>query len=73
MILDGVFNHTGDSHPWFDRHQQGSGGAGHDPDSPVARLVYLLRGGAGAQLAGLCQSAEARLSVDQPGQRDLCR
>jgi alpha-glucosidase len=22
MILDGVFNHTGDSHPWFDRHQQ---------------------------------------------------
>ncbi|MBX4334258.1 glycoside hydrolase family 13 protein, partial [Mycobacterium tuberculosis] len=20
MILDGVFNHTGDSHPWFDRH-----------------------------------------------------
>lgn len=72
MILDGVFNHTGDSHPWFDRHQQGSGGAGHDP-TPVARLVYLLRGGAGAQLAGLCQSAEARLSVDQPGQRDLCR
>ena len=34
MILDGVFNHTGDSHPWFDRHQQGSGGAGHHPDSP---------------------------------------
>lgn len=34
MILDGVFNHTGDSHPWFDRHQQGSGGAGHDLDSP---------------------------------------
>ncbi|MBZ9581076.1 maltodextrin glucosidase [Klebsiella quasivariicola] len=34
MILDGVFNHTGDSHPWFDRHQQGSGGAGHSPDSP---------------------------------------
>lgn len=34
MILDGVFNHTGDSHPWFDRHQQGSGAAGHDPDSP---------------------------------------
>ena len=34
MILDGVFNHTGDSHPWFDRHQQGRGGAGHDPDSP---------------------------------------
>ena len=34
MILDGVFNHTGDSHPRFDRHQQGSGGAGHDLDSP---------------------------------------
>ena len=34
MILDGVFNHTGDSHPWFDRHQQGCGGAGHYPDSP---------------------------------------
>ncbi len=41
LILDGVFNHTGDSHAWFDRHQRGSRGV-----SPcrfaVARLVYHL-------------------------------
>ncbi|WP_426445587.1 maltodextrin glucosidase [Siccibacter colletis] len=34
LILDGVFNHTGDSHPWFDRHQQTGQGACHHPDSP---------------------------------------
>lgn len=34
LILDGVFNHSGDSHAWFDRHQRGSGGACHNPESP---------------------------------------
>lgn len=34
LVLDGVFNHTGDSHPWFDRHRQGENGACHHPDSP---------------------------------------
>lgn len=34
LVLDGVFNHTGDSHPWFDRYQQAEGGACHHPDSP---------------------------------------
>lgn len=34
LVLDGVFNHTGDSHHWFDRHQQGENGACHHPDSP---------------------------------------
>ncbi|MGG4625387.1 maltodextrin glucosidase [Serratia odorifera] len=34
LLLDGVFNHTGDSHPWFDRHQQTEQGACHHPDSP---------------------------------------
>ncbi|MCP1630649.1 alpha-glucosidase [Citrobacter amalonaticus] len=34
LVLDGVFNHSGDSHTWFDRHQRGSGGACHHPDSP---------------------------------------
>ncbi|QPT14501.1 maltodextrin glucosidase [Serratia rubidaea] len=33
LLLDGVFNHTGDSHPWFDRHRQGEEGACHHPDS----------------------------------------
>ncbi|MFW0766125.1 maltodextrin glucosidase [Trabulsiella odontotermitis] len=33
LILDGVFNHSGESHPWFDRHQRTGGGACHDPDS----------------------------------------
>ncbi len=73
MILDGVFNHTGDSHPSVRPSPAGQRRRRPRSGLPVARLVYLLRGGAGAQLAGLCQSAEARLSVDQPGQRDLCR
>ena len=34
LVLDGVFNHSGDSHAWFDRHHRGSGGACHYPDSP---------------------------------------
>ncbi|MGT3171176.1 maltodextrin glucosidase [Yersinia enterocolitica] len=34
LVLDGVFNHTGDSHHWFDRYQQGENGACHHPDSP---------------------------------------
>ena len=34
LVLDGVFNHTGDSHAWFDRHNRGTGGACHTPDSP---------------------------------------
>ncbi|WP_256738621.1 alpha-amylase family glycosyl hydrolase, partial [Cronobacter sakazakii] len=24
LILDGVFNHTGDTHPWFDRQNHGT-------------------------------------------------
>ena len=34
LILDGVFNHSGDSHAWFDRHNHGTDGACHNPDSP---------------------------------------
>ncbi|HGL6327684.1 TPA: maltodextrin glucosidase [Citrobacter amalonaticus] len=34
LVLDGVFNHSGDSHTWFDRYQRGSGGACHNPESP---------------------------------------
>jgi len=33
LILDGVFNHSGDTHGWFDRHNRGTGGACHNPDS----------------------------------------
>nr|WP_318382469.1 maltodextrin glucosidase [uncultured Enterobacter sp.] len=33
LLLDGVFNHSGDSHAWFDRHNRGTGGACHNPDS----------------------------------------
>ena len=33
LILDGVFNHSGDSHAWFDRHNRGTGGACHNPES----------------------------------------
>ena len=34
MVLDGVFNHSGDTHAWFDRHNRGSEGACHHPESP---------------------------------------
>lgn len=34
LILDGVFNHCGDSHAWFDRHNRGTDGACHNPQSP---------------------------------------
>ena len=34
LILDGVFNHSGDTHAWFDRHQKGEAGACHHPHSP---------------------------------------
>jgi len=33
LILDGVFNHSGDSHGWFDRHNRGSDGACHNSSS----------------------------------------
>ncbi|MBB1200461.1 maltodextrin glucosidase [Enterobacteriaceae bacterium 89] len=33
LILDGVFNHSGDSHAWFDRHNRGTDGACHNPAS----------------------------------------
>lgn len=34
LLLDGVFNHSGDSHAWFDRHNRGTTGACHNPKSP---------------------------------------
>lgn len=34
LLLDGVFNHSGDSHAWFDRHNRGTTGACHNPASP---------------------------------------
>ncbi|WP_024553006.1 maltodextrin glucosidase [Franconibacter helveticus 513] len=34
LILDGVFNHSGETHPWFDRHKAHGKGASHDPRSP---------------------------------------
>ncbi|SPZ89876.1 maltodextrin glucosidase [Shigella flexneri] len=34
LVLDGVFNHSGDSHAWFDRHNLGTGGACHNSESP---------------------------------------
>lgn len=33
IILDGVFNHSGDTHSWFDRHQSSEAGACHNPQS----------------------------------------
>ncbi|QCR36931.1 maltodextrin glucosidase [Nissabacter sp. SGAir0207] len=35
LMLDGVFNHTGDSSPWFDRHQQHHNGAFGNEEAPT--------------------------------------
>lgn len=34
LMLDGVFNHSGDTHQWFDRQQTHGEGASHNPQSP---------------------------------------
>lgn len=34
LMLDGVFNHSGDTHQWFDRQQTHGSGASHNPQSP---------------------------------------
>lgn len=45
LILDGVFNHTGDTHPWFDRYQQQTEGAYYDPASPHrTRFTFTAEG-----------------------------
>ncbi len=34
ILLHGTFNHTGDTHPWFDRQERTGKGALHHKDSP---------------------------------------
>lgn len=46
LVLDGVFNHSGDSHAWFDRHNRGTGELVATPNhSGVTgtRLVMMAR------------------------------
>ncbi len=42
LFLSGPFNHTGDMHPWFDRHERSGKGACHHEDSPY-RDFYTFR------------------------------
>lgn len=65
LILDGVFNHTGDSHPWFDRHRQGETGACHHPDSPQ-REFYTFDS-AGQALGWKGESTLPKLDYASPG------
>ena len=58
LVLDGVFNHTGDSHPWFDRHRRRKRRLS-PPRFTVSRLVQLLPGRPRARLEGQRQPAEA--------------
>lgn len=41
IILHGTFNHTGDSHPWFDRQERTGKGALRHKDSPY-REIYTF-------------------------------
>ncbi|EIX1532996.1 maltodextrin glucosidase [Cronobacter sakazakii] len=45
LILDGVFNHTGDTHPWFDRQNHGTDGACHHPNSPTRNWYTFAEDG----------------------------
>lgn len=44
LILDGVFNHTGDTCAWFDRYGQHEYGAAHHPDSPYRDWYHFVDG-----------------------------
>ena len=58
LVLDGVFNHTGDSHPWFDRHRRAK-------TAPVTTPIHRIAAGSTlpgrprARLEGQRQPAEA--------------
>ncbi len=41
LVLDGVFNHSGDSHAWFDRHNSGAGWCLSQPEIPWRELVLV--------------------------------
>lgn len=43
IVLDAVFNHTSEEHPWFDKNGKGAFGAYHNVDSPY-RDYYLFDG-----------------------------
>ena len=46
LVLDGVFNHSGDSHAWFDRHNRARGELVTTPNHPGVtgtRLVMMAR------------------------------
>lgn len=45
LILDGVFNHTGETHLWFDRPRRGQEGAFHYPESPHRERFTFLPDG----------------------------
>ncbi len=67
LVLDGVFNHSGDSHARFDRHNRGTGSFVTTPNH--RRDWYSFSDdGTAPRLVGLCQLAEAGLSVGKSGE-----
>lgn len=65
LVLDGVFNHSGDSHAWFDRHRRGERGACHYPDS-ASRSWYSFSP-EGLALDWLGYSSLPKLDYRSPG------
>ena len=45
IILHGTFNHTGDSHPWFDRQERTGKGALRHKDSPYREMYTFTSEG----------------------------
>lgn len=45
LVLDGVFNHTGETHHWFDRLQKSNTGACYHQDSPYRSYFNFLPDG----------------------------
>ena len=65
LILDGVFNHTGDSCAWFDRHQQHPDGACHHQDSPYRDWYSFWPDGSTRDWKGF--SSLPKLNYASPG------
>ena len=65
LLLDGVFNHSGDTCNWFDRYRQGDGsGADCRPDSPYRNWYSFTHDGA---LGWLGHADLPKLNYAEPG------
>ena len=71
LLLDGVFNHSGDEHPWFNRHATApTSGAWQRADSPFRNFYCFRDGWPGYHCWGGRQQMPA-LNYAEPRLREL--